>query len=48
MYQHLIGKGLVKTAESLIQEANLNVLNIVEKKSAPFTYVAHSRVRIFY
>lgn len=43
MHQHLIGKGLAKTAESLVQEANLN---IAEKKSVPFTYVAHCRVSI--
>lgn len=43
MHQHLLGKGLVKTAESLVQEANLN---ITEKKSVPFTYVTHCRVSI--
>jgi len=43
MYQHLVGKGLTKTADLLVQEANLN---ITEKKSAPFTYVAHCRVSI--
>jgi len=43
MYQHLVGKGLTKTADLLVQEANLN---IAEKKSAPFTYVAHCRVSI--
>lgn len=41
MHQHLISKGLTNTAEKLVQEANLN---ITEKKSAPFTYVAHCRV----
>lgn len=43
MHQHLMAKGLSKTAESLVQEANLN---IAEKKSAPFTYVSHCRVSI--
>lgn len=43
MHQHLVGKGLTKSAELLVQEANLN---ITEKKSMPFTYVAHCRVSI--
>lgn len=43
MHQHLIAKGLSKTAEILVQEANLN---ITEKKSLPFTYVSHCRVNI--
>lgn len=36
-------KGLSTTAESLVQEANLN---IAEKKSTPFTYISHCRVSI--
>jgi len=43
MYQHLMAKGLSTTAESLVQEANLN---IAEKKSTPFTYISHCRVSI--
>lgn len=43
MHQHLMANGLSKTAESLVQEANLN---IADKKTAPFTYVAHCRVSI--
>lgn len=43
MHQHLIAKGLTKTAEILVQEATLNV---TEKKSLPFTYVSHCRVNI--
>lgn len=43
MHQHLTAKGLSKTAEVLVQEANLN---IPEKKSLPFTYVSHCRVSI--
>lgn len=41
MHQHLVAKGLSTTAESLVQEANLN---IAEKKSTPFTYISHCRV----
>lgn len=44
MHQHLMAKGLSKTAESLVQEGNLN---IAEKKSTPFTYVTHCRVSIY-
>lgn len=43
MHQHLMGKGLSKTAETLVLEANLN---ISEKKSTPFTYISHCRVTI--
>jgi len=43
MHQHLVAKGLSTTAESLVQEANLN---IAEKKSVPFTYISHCRVSI--
>jgi len=43
MHQHLMAKGLSKTAELLVQEANLN---ITEKKSAPLPYIAHFRVSI--
>ncbi|CAH1724928.1 DDB1- and CUL4-associated factor 1 isoform X2 [Aphis gossypii] len=42
MHQHLVAKGLSTTAESLVQEANLN---IAEKKSTPFTYISHCRNR---
>ncbi|XP_050525532.1 protein mahjong isoform X2 [Daktulosphaira vitifoliae] len=46
MYQHLMSKGLTKTAESLVQEANIN---IEEKKSStllePFKYIAQCRSR---
>ncbi|XP_008184180.1 DDB1- and CUL4-associated factor 1 isoform X1 [Acyrthosiphon pisum] len=42
MHQHLMAKGLSTTAESLVQEANLN---IAEKKSTPFTYISHCRNR---
>lgn len=44
MHQHLMAKGLSKTAETLVQEGNLN---IAEKKSTPFTYVTHCRVSIY-
>jgi len=45
MYQHLMAKGLSKTADSLVQEANLN---IAEEKSTPFTYIFNGRVSIMY
>lgn len=43
MHQHLVAKGLSKTAEILVQEANLNV---AEKKSLPFNYISHCRVNV--
>jgi len=43
MYQHLMTKGLSKTADSLVQEANLNV---PEKKSTHFTYIFHYHVSL--
>ncbi|XP_025420180.1 protein mahjong isoform X4 [Sipha flava] len=42
IHQHLIAKGYTGAADKLVQEANLN---ITEKKSVPFTYVAHCRNR---
>ncbi|VVC46311.1 Hypothetical protein CINCED_3A010795 [Cinara cedri] len=42
IHQHFMAKGLSKTADSLVQEANLN---IAEKKSVPVPYVAHCRNR---
>jgi len=45
MYQHLMDKGLSTTAESLVQEANLN---ITKKKSTQLTYIPYSRVSIMF
>lgn len=44
MHQHLMAKGLSKTAESLVQEANLTVGDKKSNNMGPFTYVAHCRV----
>lgn len=43
IHQHLMTNNLSKTAEVLVQEANLNV---AEKKYAPLPYVAHFRVSL--
>lgn len=44
VHQHLVAKGLNKTADILSQEADLN---LPEKKAALFTYASHCRVSIY-